>query len=114
MSIHKSILGAAIAVGLCGGVGQLAAQDRISLVCQPTRATAVTRFVLDVDFVNRIVRRRPYQEANPATFTATSIRYRESGGYTWVIDRTTGDMYPAHAPDSVEATCQPAGDGMKF
>jgi hypothetical protein len=112
MSI-RSILGAAIAVGLCGGVGQLAAQDRITLICQPTQFTEVPRFVLDVDFVNRTVFRRPNSELYPATFTATSIRftetYRGKRLLVWEIDRTTGDMYSPNIADSVQANCRPAG-----
>ena len=102
-------------VGSYGGVGELAAQDRISVVCQPTQTTAVPRFVLDVDFANRTVRRRPSSEAYPASFTTASIRYQETYRgrvlWTWEIDRTTGDMYAAHAPDSVQATCQQVESG---
>ena len=112
MFSNRLSVGVAMAVGICGGAGQLAAQNRMTLVCQPT-TTDVPRFVLDVDLMNRTVHWRARRSTYPATFTATSVRFRETDtGYTkihWEIDRTTGDMYSVGHPGIVQAICQPSG-----
>lgn len=110
MLTNKAVSCILALVCITGGAAEVAAQDRVSLICQPF--DPVPRYVLDIDFAKRTVRRRPNTEAHPASFTSTTIRYRDIN-FTWEIDRTTGDMYFAGRPGTVQANCQPSG-GARF
>ena len=75
---------------------QLAAQERLTLVREPTDNSP--RFVLDVNFSAGTVYWRARRHTYRAQISSTTILFPDTylfpdgRGFSWEIDRTTGDM----------------------